>query len=95
MENVINQGNLENIKETIENKLTGISANHLLCAGAGAFILSSGFKMLGNEQTGSFIKKLFIPLIAVGLYKKYKEHSQSGSESQSANNQPEPNIQNA
>lgn len=87
MENLINQENLKNIRESIDNKLTGISANHLLCAGAGAFILSSGFKMLGSAQTGSFIGKFFIPLIAVGLFKKYKERS--GSKSQSANIQPE------
>lgn len=83
--------NLKNIRETIDNKLTGISANHLFCAGAGAFLLSSGFKMLGSAQTGSFVGKFFIPLIAVGLYKKYKEHSES--KSQSANTQPEP-VQN-
>jgi hypothetical protein len=83
MENLINQENLENIKETIENKITNVSANHILCAGAGALILSSGLKLLGSYPAGSLIAKLSIPLVAIGLYKKYKEYSQSASESES------------
>lgn len=86
----MNRENLENIRDKIDNKLSGISANNLLCAGAGAFILSSGLKMLGNDQAGSFVGKLFIPLLAIGLYKKYKDHSRSQAVAPTAYNEPDP-----
>lgn len=95
MENLINQENLENIKETIENKITNVSANHILCAGAGALILSSGLKLLGSNPAGSLIAKLSIPLVAIGLYKKYKEYSQSASESEFQNPESETYAGNA
>lgn len=79
MENLINQENLENIKETIGNKISAVSANHLLCAGLGTLALSSGLKMAGQMQAGSLIGKLFIPLLAIGIYKKYKESLNSHS----------------
>jgi hypothetical protein len=74
MENLINQENLDALTETMEDKL-GVTANHLLCAGAGAWLLSSGLKMAGKDQAGSLVGKLSVPLIAIGLYKKYKEYS--------------------
>ncbi|MEL1253417.1 hypothetical protein AAEO57_06510 [Flavobacterium sp. DGU38] len=87
MEKLINQENFENIKETIENKISGISANHLLCAGLGTLALSSGLKLAGKKQAASLVGKLFITLVAIGLYKKYKDSSDSKPETKLENSE--------
>lgn len=87
MENLFNHENFENIKEKIGNKISGVSANHILCAGLGALALSSGLKLAGKAQTASFVGKLFIPLIAIGIYRKYKESSNPETESKPENSE--------
>lgn len=77
MENIFNTENLGNLGETVEKKISGISPNILLCAGAGSLFLAATLKLAGKGNAGSFFGKWAIPLLAVGCYKKYSDFSAS------------------
>ncbi|CAD0002150.1 hypothetical protein [Flavobacterium chungangense] len=72
MENLINQENLEDIREFIENKIADVPANYILYGAIGSLLLSSYLKKIGKNQASSVIGKLSIPIIAIGLA-KYKD----------------------
>ncbi|CAD0001920.1 hypothetical protein [Flavobacterium salmonis] len=72
MENLINQENLEDIREFIENKIADVPANYILYGAIGSLLLSSYLKKIGKNQASSVIVKLSIPIIAIGLA-KYKD----------------------
>lgn len=72
MENLINQENLEDIREFIEDKIADVPANYILFGAIGSLLLSSYLKKIGKNQASSVIGKLSIPIIAIGLA-KYKD----------------------
>lgn len=72
MENLINQENLEDIREFIESKIADVPANYILFGAIGSLLLSSYLNKIGKKQAGSVVGKLSIPIIAVGLA-KYKD----------------------
>ncbi|WP_456312363.1 hypothetical protein [Pseudomonas shirazensis] len=79
MENLINQENLENIRELIESKIADVPAEYILYGALGSLIVSSFLNKTGHKQAGSFVGKLSIPIIAVGL-KKYSDYLKTESE---------------
>lgn len=72
MENLINQENLEEIRELIESKIADVPANYILYGAIGSLLVSSFLKKAGHQQVGAAIGKLSIPIIAIGLA-KYKD----------------------
>ncbi|OXA75918.1 hypothetical protein SAMN05444397_11266 [Flavobacterium aquidurense] len=77
MENIFNTENMANLGETVEKKISAISPNTLLCAGAGSLFLAATLKLAGKGHAGSFFGKWAIPLLAIGCYKKYSDFSNS------------------
>ncbi|AXB57663.1 hypothetical protein [Flavobacterium fluviale] len=80
MENIFNSDNLEDIKTLIENKLSDIPGELILCGAVGALLLSSYLNKTGHTQAGSVIGKLSIPIIGIGLA-KYQDVLKSAAES--------------
>ncbi|PWB27653.1 hypothetical protein [Flavobacterium sp. HTF] len=80
MENLINQENLEDIRELIESKIADIPGNYILFGAIGSLLLSSYLNKIGKKQAGSIIGKLSIPIIGIGLA-KYKDVLKSELES--------------
>lgn len=72
MENLINQENLEEIREFIESKIADVPGSYILVGAIGTLLLSSYLTKNGKPQAGSFIGKLSIPIIGIGLA-KYKD----------------------
>ena len=72
MENLINQENLEDIREFIESKIADVPTNYILVGAIGSLLLSGYLKKIGKTQASSVIGKLSIPIIAIGLA-KYKD----------------------
>lgn len=72
MENLVNQDNLDDIKEFIESKIADIPATYLLYGAIGSLLLSAYLKKNGKNQASSVIGKLSIPIAAIGLA-KYKD----------------------
>ncbi|TDO73164.1 hypothetical protein EV143_106106 [Flavobacterium chryseum] len=89
MENLINQENLEDIREFIENKIADVPASYILCGAIGSILLSSYLSKIGKKQASSIIGKLSIPIAAIGIA-KYKDLIKSELEFFE-----EPNVQNA
>jgi len=80
MENIFNSDNLEDIKTLIENKLSDVPRELILCGAVGALLLSSYLNKTGHTQAGSVIGKLSIPIIGIGLA-KYQDVLKSAAES--------------
>lgn len=72
MENLINQENLEEIRELIESKIADVPGEVILFGAIGSLLLSSYLNKTGHTQAGSIIGKLSIPIIGIGLA-KYKD----------------------
>jgi uncharacterized membrane protein len=72
MENLINQENLEDIREFIESKIADIPGNYLLFGALGSLLLSSYLAKIGKTEAASIIGSLSIPIIGIGLA-KYKD----------------------
>lgn len=75
MENIFNPKTPENSGYGIKEKAEGISANKILCAAAGSFIIGTTLKIAGKTKTGSKLKKWTLPLLALGLYRKFTQPS--------------------
>ncbi|MDR7370173.1 hypothetical protein [Flavobacterium aquidurense] len=75
MKTIFNSGNLENFGETLESKVSGISANTFMGAAAGSLLLAATLKLAGQNQAGSFLGKWAFPLLAIGCYKKFSNSS--------------------
>lgn len=73
MENLINQDNLEDIRELIESKIADVPASYILYGAIGSLLLSAYLNKTGKKQAASIIGKLAIPIVAIGLA-KYKDH---------------------
>ncbi|KRD61290.1 hypothetical protein ASE40_07030 [Flavobacterium sp. Root935] len=69
MENIFNQENLEDIQKMIEDKLSSVPGELILCGAVGALLLSSYLNKTGHTQAGSVIGKLSIPIIGIGIAK--------------------------
>jgi len=80
MENLINQENLEDIREFIESKISDVPGELILFGAIGSLLLSSYLNKTGHVQAGSMIGKLSIPIIGIGLA-KYKDVLKSQLES--------------
>lgn len=72
MENLINQENLEEIRELIESKIADIPGSYILIGALVSLLLSSYLDKKGKKQAASAIGKLAIPIIGIGLA-KYKD----------------------
>lgn len=72
MENLINQENLEEIRELIESKIADIPGSYILIGAIGSLLLSAYLDKTGKKQAASAIGKLAIPIIGIGLA-KYKD----------------------
>lgn len=81
MENLINQENIDEIKQFIESKIEDIPAEYLLYGALGTLLLSSFLKKSGHNKTASAIASLSIPIIGIGI-KKYSDLLQSEKEAQ-------------
>ena len=79
MENLINHENFADLKELVENKIAAVPAHYLLYGAIGSLLLASYLKKTGHHQAGSFIGKLSVPIIAIGV-KKYSDLLQSESD---------------
>ncbi|TDW51685.1 hypothetical protein EV144_101361 [Flavobacterium sp. 270] len=79
MENLINQENLEDIREFIEDKIADIPGSYILVGAVGSLLLSSYLSKIGKKQAASVIAKLSIPIIGIGLA-KYKDVIEAGIE---------------
>ncbi len=82
MENLINQENLEDIREFIENKIANVPGSYILCGAIGSLLLSSYLTKIGKTQAASAIGKLAIPIAAIGIA-KYKDYITTQLESAS------------
>ncbi|MDR7372876.1 hypothetical protein [Flavobacterium aquidurense] len=72
MENLVNQENLEDIRELIESKIADVPGELILVGAIGSLLLSTYLNKTGHTQAGSVIGKLSIPIIGIGLA-KYKD----------------------
>ncbi|MFB9109424.1 MULTISPECIES: hypothetical protein [Flavobacterium] len=81
MENLINQENLEEIREFIEDKIADVPGSYILIGAIGSLLLSSYLDKTGKKQAASAIGKLAIPIIGIGLA-KYKDVIKSEIENQ-------------
>lgn len=81
MENLINQENLEDIRELIESKIADVPGSYILIGAIGSLLLSSYLSKTGKKQAASVIGKLAIPIIGIGLA-KYKDVIKSEIENQ-------------
>jgi len=72
MENLINDENLENIRELIESKISDVPGELILFGAVGALLLSSYLNKTGHKQAGNVIGNLSIPIIGIGIA-KYKD----------------------
>ena len=72
MENLINQENLEEIKELIESKIANVPGSYILNGALGSLLLSAYLDKKGKKEAASAIGKLAIPIIGIGLA-KYKD----------------------
>ncbi len=72
MENLINDENLENIRELIESKISDVPGELILFGAVGALLLSSYINKTGHKQAGTVIGNLSIPIIGIGIA-KYKD----------------------
>ncbi|KFF04156.1 hypothetical protein [Flavobacterium reichenbachii] len=79
MENLINQENLEDIREFIENKIANVPASYILCGALGSLALAGYLNKIGKKDAASAIGKLSIPIVAIGLA-KYKDLLKSDGE---------------
>jgi len=79
MENLLNEENLENIKELIESKLADIPGELILLGGVGSLLLSSYLTKKGSTQAAAFIGSLAVPIVGIGLA-KYKDLLKSEAE---------------
>lgn len=93
MENIFNTENIGNIGETLEKKISGLSSHTFLCAAAGSLLLAGTLKLAGKGQASSFFGKWAIPLLAIGVYKKYSDFSASQSNSTKEDAKEEKEIQ--
>ena len=80
MENLINQENLEEIKDLIESKIADIPGEVILFGALGTLLLSSYLNKRGNTQAASIIGSLALPIMGVGMA-KYKDVLKSQIES--------------
>ena len=80
MENLINQENLEDIRELIESKIADIPGEFILLGGIGTLLLSSYLNKTGHTQAAGMIGSLAIPIVGIGLT-KYKDILKSQMES--------------
>jgi len=80
MENLINQENLEDIRELIENKIKDIPGELILAGALGSILLSSYLNKTGHVQAASIIGSLAVPIAGIGLA-KYKDLLKSKIES--------------
>lgn len=83
MENLINQENLEDIREFIESKIADVPASYILYGAIGSLLLSAYLNKTGKKQAGSIVGKLAIPIVAIGLA-KFKDHLNTEEEHQRA-----------
>lgn len=72
MENLVNQDNLDDIKQFIENKIADVPPTYLLYGAIGSLLLAAYLKKIGKNQASSVIGKLSIPIAAIGIA-KYKD----------------------
>jgi UDP-3-O-acyl-N-acetylglucosamine deacetylase len=79
MENLLNQENLEDIREFIENKISDVPGELILCGAVGTLLLSAYLNKTGHKLSASMIGKLAIPIIGIGLA-KYKDFLKSEME---------------
>lgn len=79
MENLINEENLEEIRNLIETKIANIPGHYILCGALGSLLLSTYLDKIGKKDAASFIGKLSIPIIGIGLA-KYKDVIKTGIE---------------
>jgi hypothetical protein len=84
MENLINQENLEDIREFIESKIADVPGSYILIGAIGSLLLSSYLSNIGKKQAASVIGKLAVPIVGIGLA-KYKDVLQSEIETQLEN----------
>lgn len=84
MENLINQENLEDIRELIESKIANVPGSYILIGAIGSLLLSAYLAKTGKKQAASVIGKLAIPIIGIGIA-KYKDVLQSELENQLEN----------
>lgn len=80
MENLINQENLEDIRELIENKIKDIPGELILVGAIGSILLSSYLNKTGHTQAASIVGSLAVPIAGIGLA-KYKDLLKSKVES--------------
>jgi uncharacterized membrane protein len=81
MENLINQENLEEIREFIESKIADVPGSYILVGAIGSLLLSSYLNKIGKTQAASVISKLSIPIIGIGIA-KYKDMLSTEGEEQ-------------
>ena len=86
MENLINQENLEDIRNIIESKIANVPGEVILVGAIGTLLLSTYLNKTGHKQAGSMIAKLSIPIIGIGLA-KYKDIIKSEIENYQATTQ--------
>ena len=87
METIFNSGNLENLGETVETKISGLSANNFIGAAVGSLLLAATLKLAGQNQAGSFLGKWAFPLLAIGCYKKFSNSSFINKDEKQENNE--------
>lgn len=90
MENTINT---EKTEQYIKNALDYYPPIYYFGAGLGTFAIGSALKMLGQNQIGSVIGKLAIPIMAIGLYKTIKNSSLNSSEKTNENGEQKEETQ--
>ena len=79
MENLINEENLEEIRNLIEDKIANIPGHYILYGALGSLLLSTYLDNIGKKDLASFVGKLSIPIIGIGLA-KYKDVIKSSIE---------------
>ncbi|MDP5200374.1 hypothetical protein [Flavobacterium sp. DG2-3] len=80
MENLINQENLEDLRDFIESKIADVPGSYILIGAVGSLLLSSYLTNNGHPDAGSLIGKLAIPIAGIGLA-KYKDVLAQAAES--------------
>lgn len=81
MENLINEENLQDIREFIEGKIADVPGSAILIGAIGSLLLSAYLNKIGKKDAASTIGKLSIPIVGIGLA-KYKDLLKSEFESQ-------------
>jgi hypothetical protein len=80
MENLINQENLEDIRELLESKIADIPGEAILLGAIGTLLVSSYLNKIGRKQAATMIGSLAVPIVGIGLA-KYKDLLKSEMES--------------